>query len=364
MKQLNIPKQIHVGCQKRGGTYTGKLAYVIYTDEKGKKRKEVSWDGWRDHKIKPIDYDNEPTSGFVLNKGVGGQRESWGYNSRNEYIRVYDPRGFEFEISVANLLFILQESTSIKGKGLEGEFIYSWDGTELVLLPVDCLEYTQSKAFTDGLGSKVTKKEMFEGHTYMTKKQETVVYLGRHNCKEDPKWAYRFDEELIKTKKRKKQHIFLNTETNKYQLEGGFTKLSKIIDANVHDDYATQYSTFIDGIFMSDIKQVHIIKTSKTNVFKKGNAGTYNNKFFIKCKDGNYIRPLAEHRMYNHSSTNFKKFKESELDISILEHNNYSYSSYMHKAFLEKNYDNCGLFTLEFELTSGLRIGGCGYVKK
>jgi hypothetical protein len=51
-------------------------------------------------------------------------------------VRVYDPRNFEFEISVANLLYILEETSSLKGKGLEGEFVYAWEGKELVLLPV------------------------------------------------------------------------------------------------------------------------------------------------------------------------------------------------------------------------------------
>ena len=43
-----IPKIINVGYQNRSGTYTGKLAYVIYYDEKGKLRKEASWNNWRD----------------------------------------------------------------------------------------------------------------------------------------------------------------------------------------------------------------------------------------------------------------------------------------------------------------------------
>ena len=38
-----IPKKIKVGYQDRDDTYTGKLAYVIYYDEKGKLRKENSW---------------------------------------------------------------------------------------------------------------------------------------------------------------------------------------------------------------------------------------------------------------------------------------------------------------------------------
>ena len=64
---IYIPKKIKVGYQDRSDTYTGKLAYVIYYDEKNKLRKEKSWNGWRDNTIDPNDFDNEPTRGFVLN---------------------------------------------------------------------------------------------------------------------------------------------------------------------------------------------------------------------------------------------------------------------------------------------------------
>lgn len=39
---MNIPDLLHVGFQSRSGTYTGKLGYIIYTDEKKKVRKESS----------------------------------------------------------------------------------------------------------------------------------------------------------------------------------------------------------------------------------------------------------------------------------------------------------------------------------
>lgn len=35
-----VPKKINVGFQNRDDTYTGKLAYVVYYDEKGKLRKK------------------------------------------------------------------------------------------------------------------------------------------------------------------------------------------------------------------------------------------------------------------------------------------------------------------------------------
>lgn len=179
-EKLFIPKVINVGYQEREGTYIGKLAYVVYTDEKGVLRKGTSWKNWCKKFIGEVE--NVPTEGFVLNKGVGGARYSWGWNARNEYIRVYDPRGWEFEISVANLLYILQECTSTKGKGLEGEFVYSWDGKELVLLPVDTYEYKQSSEFTEDQAKKVTRKDMVEGKYYKFKSGATAIYLGRHEC--------------------------------------------------------------------------------------------------------------------------------------------------------------------------------------
>ena len=103
-----IPKKIKVGFQTRNDTYTKKLAYVIYYDQSNKLRKETSWNSWRDKNIEPEDYDNEPISGFVLNKKVGGVEESY-YDVRKTYVRVFDPRGFEFEITIPNLLYILEK---------------------------------------------------------------------------------------------------------------------------------------------------------------------------------------------------------------------------------------------------------------
>ena len=125
-----VPKTINVGYQNRSGTYTGKLAYVIYYDEKGKLRKEASWNSWRDDKIPNDEFENVPTEGFVLNKKAGDYSTGWDH--RHAYCRVYDPRGFEFEITIENLLYILENANCIKGKGLEGEFIYGWDGKDLV----------------------------------------------------------------------------------------------------------------------------------------------------------------------------------------------------------------------------------------
>jgi len=130
-----IPDNILVGYNARKDTYSGKLAYVVFK-EGNKIRKEKSWTCWCDKKMGSDEFPNEPTYGFVLNKQIGGvcsYAHSW--EQRIEKVRVYDPRGYEFEITIPNLLYVLQECSSIKGKGLEGDFVYGWQGASLVLMP-------------------------------------------------------------------------------------------------------------------------------------------------------------------------------------------------------------------------------------
>ena len=174
-----IPSKIKVGYQERKDTYTGKLAYIIYWDQKGKLRKETSWESWRDNKIEANDYDNIPTEGFILNKKVGDYVSDW--NHRQAYVRIYDSRNFEFEITVPNLLYILENTNSIKGKGLEGTFVYGWDGTELLLIPTSSPDYINLNTYSDMLTNpeKITGKDLVLGGTYRTNKNQDWIYLGR-----------------------------------------------------------------------------------------------------------------------------------------------------------------------------------------
>lgn len=177
---LFVPDRINVGFQNRSDTYTKKLAYIIYWDEKGKLRKETSWTNWRDKKIDPIEYENVPTEGFVLNKKAGGYRTDW--NTRRTVCRIYDPRGFEFEISIENLLYILENNNCIKGKGLEGEFVYSWDSSDLVLMPVASPDYKEIKKFNDQVkdGDFVKAENLVVGRIYKFKDLSDWIYLGRY----------------------------------------------------------------------------------------------------------------------------------------------------------------------------------------
>lgn len=226
-EQLIIPQKLKAGFNVRDDTYSKRLAYVIYQDSKKKWRRKVSWEGWRQkegeskgriwnpktreytetgekygEEVRVVEFDNTPTSGFVLNKKVGGDSNGW--NHRNTYCRVWDPRNWEFEISLENLLFILQETDSMKGKGLIGDFCYSYHGKDLVLLPCGSIDYQKSQKFTVLQTRKVSAKSLIPGAIYKTKKEGDVTYIGRLDWVEN-KYDYRSDS--IK-RLPKKQHIF------------------------------------------------------------------------------------------------------------------------------------------------------------
>lgn len=258
--KLFIPNKIKVGYQHRLDTYTNRLAYVIYYDSKGKLCKETSWRGWihdqevfrgvnSNHFFKPYhndperyrkdpvyvsypaiepdDFENVPVSGFVLNKKAGGYSTGW--NHRQMKCRVFDPRGFEFEIGIDNLLFILQESNSYKGKGLEGEFIYAWAGKDIILLPVSCEDYKSSRDFTDMKTMKVSAKSLVEGYTYTNKNTNHQIYLGKFDY--ITYTAYRKEFGISK------EYMFFDITENKF-LPVKPTNIARIVDSSVTKDFA------------------------------------------------------------------------------------------------------------------------------
>lgn len=280
-----IPQKINVGYQNRSDTYTGKLAYVIYYDEQGKLRKEKSWNSWRNEDIPNNEFENVPTEGFVLNKKVGDYND---WYHRQAYIRVYDPRNFEFEITVENLLYILENTSSIKGKGLDGQFIYGWEGKELILIPVNSPDYKEIQEYNKLLFNeeKIGARDLIKGYTYLTKDSEEWVYLGKFNYN-NKKWNREDREYIIKKQNRFWFARKYNWNDKEYitflQLSSiPKGKFIKVIDNTINKDY----SKFI--IKMENDTDYSAIDENK-NVFKEVNEG-YIIDYFTK---GSYKQNLC-----------------------------------------------------------------------
>ena len=287
-----LPKTIKVGYQSRSDTYTGQLAYVIYYDQRNVLRKEASWNSWRDNKIEPQEFTNEPTSGFVLNKKVGDYSNGWDH--RKSYCRVFDPRNFEFEITIENLLYILENASSIKGKGLEGDFVYGWDGKNLILIPVDSPDYKELSNLNKlrHEHKKFDGKTLIAGATYKTDQNESLIYLGRfyesNGDKKETKTYFFYD---VESTYRKIRTIKSLTNT-----------IIEIIDENCVDNYSDLMDELLKDSSYSERDQKNDKYVEYTYEEFKDAVGknSYWGKTFVMENNEKYI--VKKYRNYSYYS--------------------------------------------------------------
>lgn len=292
---LFIPTKIKVGYVKRNDTYSKKLAFVIYYDSKGKLRKEKSFEGWRDKSIPTEEFDNKPSTGFVINKDV--QRSSEWFGSGRNMIRVYDNRGIEFEITCDNLIFILMTTDCLK-RGLEGEFVYAWYGKELVLLPTGCEEYKKSQNFTKLQSAKIGAKMMVPGCSYKTKDMNDYIYLGHFM------YYLAYDHYYRKLKKDKKQYVFISDDKYKsIHLLSGLTSLSAVNSDVPVTNYAELMEIYKKSVHSAKVSKV-ICEPLKNFIFPLPDVH-YGN---IDGVDKNDNR-LSTHKLYKQDGNKIKCYR-------------------------------------------------------
>lgn len=361
--KLYIPKKIKIGFQKRTDTFLGTLGYLIYTDDKGVLRKEKSWQSWRDKKIDPQDFDNEPTSGFVINKNI--TRGGWDhFSDKVVRVRVYDPRGFEFEITCDNLIAILMHTDCLR-RGFEGEFVYGWAGTELVLLPVTTPEYTSSQAYTKLQGQKFSAKDLKPGRVYKSKRDGNFIYMGRHSWWKEVNEPYNYynrnpsQEDLDKWRLAEyKYHIFVNEKGKEFELKDGAGHIAEEISEEIHEKYpelavklseqkeTNKFVSFKIKDISSEIKTLSELGNydySGPQLVKDEGKGIYHIYSLRYQKDHSYNRDAQkwEYVLLKYIVTSQKRFDSKTGNFlkgnTSPNPNNYSYSHYsISKTFLSK----------------------------
>lgn len=171
---LIIPERIVVGFQN---TPTRRIGIISHFRRKTIVRKPT-WDSLRDKTIPPEEFENVPTSGFVL---LIPDFNNW-LSQYTLTCNVIDPRGFDFSISTVNLLRILKRSDCL-GRRLEGTFVYAWENSELVLLPTVDEDYIETRKTMEKIENSKIKKwdDLVIGKKYRIKdrnRDEEVYYLG------------------------------------------------------------------------------------------------------------------------------------------------------------------------------------------
>lgn len=316
---LFIPEKIKVGFTEREDTFDGKLSYIIYYDEKGKLRKEKSWSEWRDEKITALEINNTPFKNLSLNKSI--QRDAYYFGSGRNMIRIYDSRGFEYEITTDNLLGIMNYNDVIKNE-LQGEYIYAFDSGELILLPTNSEQYKEAKKMTESIKTKVKRKDLVIGNTYLARNGKKCIYIGKYNINKPLNENTYYEYKNIVINSNGKKDIFFIPEENIYK-DVNINTLG-LLEGNISEEHLEEIlsnyvGTYLEKEFES-FDFSHEIKFSNNDEFillgKKINNRT---SMLIEYR-GPIIEEIINHKydMENntHCTINTGKYRVHNISFS------------------------------------------------
>lgn len=193
-----VPEKMYVGFQLRKERNWNEaepeeittLGFATYVEDNKKfeKRKGTidSWAGshyWTKDEDKPTKESeimpNTLLEGYKLSKDV---RHGYGWGTGNVVWRVEDPRGFELEISSANMASILGCTTIIEGV-IQGKCIWGWNlvgGSRVTLLPENSEPYQEALKDTKRRNKKaLTVKDINIGDKVGLKNGTEGVWLGK-----------------------------------------------------------------------------------------------------------------------------------------------------------------------------------------
>lgn len=174
--KISIPNTVYVGFRVRDGELLGFLT-PDGTDASAMKRR-ATVDKWRDSSIQPMTFTNDAIMGFKMVKSI----QRYGWNGGNVVVRILDPRGFEMEITVANLLAIMEENVIAQGE-IQTPCLWGRDGGKNYLIPTDSQIYRDAVAHTELKKQNVKKiptNELKIGDTIRRTDGSLALYGGCH----------------------------------------------------------------------------------------------------------------------------------------------------------------------------------------
>lgn len=257
---LYIPSEVTVGFKKLPDSFTGKKGFITYRELGNKQDKlfnQSNFDNFIDNSFETIQIKNKPLKGFVINKKITHEHNYFGQYST---ILIYHPDGFEFEISLSNLMTVMEYS-DIHSQEIQQKCILGWYRSYPVLMPINCPLYHEAKAQNSEI-LEVTdmNKDLVPGRTYYSKKEKNLVYIGREEILKLP------DFNNLQDIKSRQGHIFLK---NNYE----FVSLAKCQAAysdEIHPDfeYFKQMYQFQKAQVSIDAENINLIKFSINSKLK------------------------------------------------------------------------------------------------
>lgn len=175
---IQIPDQMFVAfVRSNQDGYVHKGYTIPYgTDAASKKRQlnlRHSTHADREGGLEPVVLDNKPMYGFKISRKL----RSNGWRSDIQTVSIEDPRGFEFEVSVANLI-MLTDSNLIHNGEIIQQCVWARDGVINILLPINSQPYLDAVVNTERVSKRVNTRSVKPGNQVLLHDGMKGTYMG------------------------------------------------------------------------------------------------------------------------------------------------------------------------------------------
>lgn len=182
LSTIKVPEKVYIGFQGRRTQDDVPLGFMTpYGEDQAGQKRMATVDGWArgyygstNKAFNSVTLDNKPMIGFKIGRAV---RRYGRFSGNSSKIRVEDPRGFELEISIENML-MLMNSNIIEDGELVAECVWGRDGNANVLLPLNSEPYAHYLQTQQKKAAVIGLKNVKVGDSIELLTGEKGVYLG------------------------------------------------------------------------------------------------------------------------------------------------------------------------------------------
>jgi hypothetical protein len=178
---IKISKKVYVGFQGRRTEDEVPLGFMTpYGEDDAGVKRRATVDNWaRNHygnskTFNSVTIDNKPMIGFKIGRSV--QRSSGWNGSGATYFRIEDPRGFELEITVENLVMISSICIIERGEIMQ-ECVWGREGQRNILIPTNSEPFANAVEMPDD-DEKVDMKTLKKGDRVRLASGQYGIWLG------------------------------------------------------------------------------------------------------------------------------------------------------------------------------------------
>jgi hypothetical protein len=176
---IKIFDQLYVGFHRHGDRMpVGRM--VNYVDNKTNQKLRDKIEDWSAYgagskaKLNSLIIDNKPMTGFRISRS----QINAGWYQTPDYIRVEDPRGFEVDITIPNMIMLTNNNILDNGEIMH-ECIWGRDNAINVLLPVNSVPYKEAMQNTDRQTTHVHVSKLKLGDHVVLKNGMKGRYMGK-----------------------------------------------------------------------------------------------------------------------------------------------------------------------------------------